>query len=115
MPPPCGEVANFPWFSTKGQKFTILDKDAQVIGRPGVCQPFPLRAHDRRKIRYMACGDAVSMLAVNRSAMPEIGRESCRERVCQYVYISVVAVSLKKQTKQFSSLIIINTRSRFKQ
>src|SRR3546814_13890082 len=26
----------------------------------------------------------------------QIGRASCRERVCQYVYISVVAVSLKK-------------------
>src|SRR3546814_2695959 len=26
----------------------------------------------------------------------EIGRASCRERVCQYVSISVVAVSLKK-------------------
>src|SRR3546814_17175838 len=30
----------------------------------------------------------------------EIGRASCRERVCQYVYISVVAVSLKKKTKR---------------
>src|SRR3546814_11822446 len=27
----------------------------------------------------------------------KIGRASCRERVCQYVYISVVAVSLKKK------------------
>src|SRR3546814_13668592 len=27
----------------------------------------------------------------------QIGRASCRERVCPYVYISVVAVSLKKQ------------------
>src|SRR3546814_2722997 len=27
----------------------------------------------------------------------EIGRASCRERVCQYVYISVFAVSLKKK------------------
>src|SRR3546814_20817111 len=27
----------------------------------------------------------------------EIGRASCRERVCQYVWISVVAGSLKKQ------------------
>src|SRR3546814_17446512 len=27
----------------------------------------------------------------------QIGRASCRERVCQYVEISVVAVSLKKQ------------------
>src|SRR3546814_19954346 len=30
-------------------------------------------------------------------AAAEIGRASCRERVCQYVYISVVAVSLKKK------------------
>src|SRR3546814_19362733 len=28
---------------------------------------------------------------------PEIGRASCRERVCQYVSISVVAVSLQKK------------------
>src|SRR3546814_18701221 len=27
----------------------------------------------------------------------EIGRASCREIVCQYLYISVVAVSLKKK------------------
>src|SRR3546814_17536542 len=29
----------------------------------------------------------------------QIGRASCRERVCQYVSISVVAVSLKKHNK----------------
>src|SRR3546814_19467906 len=29
------------------------------------------------------------------AGMAEIGRASCRERVCQYVVISVVAVSLK--------------------
>src|SRR3546814_17183108 len=28
----------------------------------------------------------------------QIGRASCRERVCQYVWISVVAASLKKTT-----------------
>src|SRR3546814_16778486 len=33
-------------------------------------------------------------------AQMEIGRASCRERVCQYVSISVVAVSLKKQHKE---------------
>src|SRR3546814_19891946 len=31
----------------------------------------------------------------------QIGRASCRERVCLYVYISVVAVSLKKQFLYF--------------
>src|SRR3546814_19115939 len=30
-------------------------------------------------------------------AVVEIGRASCRERVCQYVYISVVGVPLKKK------------------
>src|SRR3546814_11519528 len=33
-----------------------------------------------------------------RRIIVEIGRASCRERVCQYVSISVVAVSLKKKT-----------------
>src|SRR3546814_20218236 len=36
----------------------------------------------------------------------EIGRASCRERVCQYVSISVVAVSLKKKLTK----IIVSTR-----
>src|SRR3546814_11752855 len=35
-----------------------------------------------------------------RSARSKIGRASCRERVCQYVSISVVAVSLKKKKKK---------------
>src|SRR3546814_17115110 len=30
----------------------------------------------------------------------EIGRASCRERVCQYVWISVVAVSLNNKNKE---------------
>src|SRR3546814_12636591 len=30
---------------------------------------------------------------------PQIGRASCRDRVCQYVYISVGAVSLTKKNK----------------
>src|SRR3546814_20045594 len=34
----------------------------------------------------------------------KIGRASCRERVCQYVEISVVAVSLKKKKKYISNI-----------
>src|SRR3546814_16754111 len=33
-------------------------------------------------------------------AVDEIGRASCREGVCQYVYVSVVAGSLKKKKKK---------------
>src|SRR3546814_14440131 len=36
----------------------------------------------------------------NDLGVPEIGRASCRERVCQYVSISVVAGSLKKKTNK---------------
>src|SRR3546814_15105393 len=36
-------------------------------------------------------------LGPGKGADNQIGRASCRERVCQYVYISVVAVSLQKK------------------
>src|SRR3546814_19612829 len=36
-----------------------------------------------------------SITANGRSLEREIGRASCRERVCRYVYITVVALSLK--------------------
>src|SRR3546814_13423036 len=44
---------------------------------------------------------AIDQLSGVRPGMdgPEIGRASCRESVCQYVSISVGAVSLKKKQK----------------
>src|SRR3546814_17379629 len=36
--------------------------------------------------------------------LSEIGRASCRERVCQYVSISVVAVSLNKKTQTTTNI-----------
>src|SRR3546814_16639470 len=43
--------------------------------------------------------DAISVPGwVSQLIFSEIGRASCRERVCTFVYISVVAVSIKKQT-----------------
>src|SRR3546814_7427720 len=41
--------------------------------------------------------DAARVDAERRQVIFQIGRASCRERVCQYVSISVVAVSLKKK------------------
>src|SRR3546814_19715369 len=40
---------------------------------------------------------ALRLVAPDPVESVEIGRASCRERVCQYVLISVVAVSLKKK------------------
>src|SRR3546814_19463451 len=45
------------------------------------------------------CVVGLRMICAHAAELPlaQIGRASCRERVCQYVYISVVAVSLKKK------------------
>src|SRR3546814_11959933 len=40
----------------------------------------------------------------------KIGRASCRERVCQYVSISVVAVSLNKKKSQITQQLKHNSR-----
>src|SRR3546814_13708391 len=39
-----------------------------------------------------------------RLALSQIGRASCRERVCQYVYITVVAVAFTKTTLRTSHI-----------
>src|SRR3546814_20222828 len=46
---------------------------------------------------------------------PKIGRASCRERVCQYVEIAVVAVSLKKKDCNDSIWITSRNKSIYKQ
>src|SRR3546814_12934399 len=48
-------------------------------------------------INQSRLSNAVRSAGMMRRALHEIGRASCRERVCQYVEISVVAVSLKKK------------------
>src|SRR3546814_15202251 len=42
-------------------------------------------------------GGVLVRTQLDRLVHAEIGRASCRERVCQYVWISVVAVSLKNK------------------
>src|SRR3546814_13725816 len=43
---------------------------------------------------------AAAFLGLSLYGYTKIGRESCRERVCQYVESSVVAVSLKKNIQK---------------
>src|SRR3546814_13684136 len=45
-------------------------------------------------------GETVALVGESGSGKSEIGRASCRERVCQYVEILVVAVSLKKKKQK---------------
>src|SRR3546814_18680270 len=56
---------------------------------------------DLRDGLVAAVGAAKGRVVVTTFAS-KIGRASCRERVCQYVSVSVVAVSLKKKYKHTS-------------
>src|SRR3546814_20293574 len=99
---------------------------ARKAADPAVCVPPFLPAAPVRKdgswgrtIVVGAGKAAASMARAVEQAWPEknhdapleglveIGRASCRERVCQYVSISVVAVSLKKK-----NIYIANTFTR---
>src|SRR3546814_20520276 len=42
-------------------------------------------------------GSRAARFAAIQTGPPQIGRASCRERMCQYVWISVGAATLKKQ------------------
>src|SRR3546814_14206514 len=55
-----------------------------------------LAAHYTRPILPAAFCKMGAVAAATAPQVCEIGSASCRERVCQYVSISVVAVSLKK-------------------
>src|SRR3546814_17214199 len=53
----------------------------------------------------------VGEIVVRFTVQQQIGRASCRERVCQYVEISVFAVSLKKKTHKVTDLVHFNSHS----
>src|SRR3546814_11281869 len=66
----------------------------------GRVHPFPgntVICHVPQQGEHSGCFNA--LLDIYRRLRHKIGRASCRERVCQYVSISVVAVSLKKQKR----------------
>src|SRR3546814_14627621 len=46
--------------------------------------------------RVLVLEDTVELPCAARDHVPQIGRASCRERVCQYFLLSVVPVSIKK-------------------
>src|SRR3546814_12574776 len=69
----------------------------------------PAREDDRGRESPVHAGLLRSRQALNRQFRPEIGRASCRERVCQYVSVSVVALSLKQKNKNHPPITIPTT------
>src|SRR3546814_11322952 len=73
---------------------SIVTVPADQIVAPGEADHRRPLLHARLRIGVPA--RQIAAVDLDRPAFGEIGRASFRERVCQYVWISVVAVSLKK-------------------
>src|SRR3546814_19934898 len=78
---------------------------ASAVSRTGAIAAFAASINPRIAVSSFVCHDQLSFRTIVRRSCSNkrytIGRASCRESVCQYVYISVVAVSLKnKKVKQ---------------
>src|SRR3546814_18173523 len=69
---------------------SIRSQSSDMAGRPIQIAPRIVQSAERPSRRPAAAA----------TAEVKIGRASCRERGCQYVSISVVAVSLKKKEKR---------------
>src|SRR3546814_18021857 len=89
LPISCADVAREPVYPLK---LWI------ILWMEGGCPP-PLQTRRARYRSVQKPHNGERYLLPSDSDVPcsEIGRASCRERVCQYVSISVVAVSLKKK------------------
>src|SRR3546814_16869819 len=88
---PSSSAARTPLNSPDGSSATSHLPSATISARPSSTTLSAMR-------RSCASSPLVaSSSSTTTSAKSKIGRASCRERVCQYVSISVVAVSLKQQ------------------
>src|SRR3546814_4311141 len=88
--PDCATVirlgADFPYTYRAAHKLTETEADAKF---PADQTPLVILRAQAAAMRELAIRHA-------HKPVPKIGRASCRERVCPYVWIAVVAASLKK-------------------
>src|SRR3546814_14718218 len=91
-------------FWLEGEKIRIADIDTPEISEPKCDAEYQLGMKATHRLRDLLNEGAFEFRPIgNRDEdrfgrkLREIGRASCRERVCQYVAFTVVAVSLKKK------------------
>src|SRR3546814_18352934 len=84
---------------------------AEVRGAAMIVRPF-IADHDRRiAIFHLAVREIAVGLEPHEGGLePEIGGATCRERVCQYGSIVVVAVSFKKKIVEITKQHIQNNK-----
>src|SRR3546814_19043819 len=80
----------------------VFNCSAPDTGNMEVLHRYGTREHKERWLRPLMEGRNRSVFL-----MTEIGRASCRARVCQYVSLSVADVSLKKKTQTDCTIIVL--------
>src|SRR3546814_17734888 len=86
---------------TPGYEIDIIDEDGAILP-DGELGSIAVRTEPRPVglfINYVDEAEVTAERFRNGWYYTEIGRASCRERVCTYLEVSVVAVSLKKKKK----------------
>src|SRR3546814_15282260 len=78
---PCRVIEAVPEIRPLGVGINLLPHAMKELGDLGLQPALEAIAVETQEMRFYNC---------------PIGRASCRDRVCQYVYISVVGVSIKK-------------------
>src|SRR3546814_15656657 len=79
-------------------------QDQKIVGgdlqadRLAMGEVAPLDAFGDQRLRLADLDEQPGAVAEEEGGRDAIGRASCRDRVCQYVYVSVVAVPFKKIT-----------------
>src|SRR3546814_13342932 len=73
----------------------------RAIHIPGVANAWTMPIKTRIDMLSTGIKTPIGIKVSGPDLSEQIGRASCRERVCEYVEISVVAVSLKKKTHQY--------------
>src|SRR3546814_17562530 len=89
--------------TTGARAMSIADQIAGYVSETGYADFDPVAIERTKDLCLSSIGSAVlgARMAVPAIlAAYEIGRASCRESVCQYVSISVVAVALTKHNKK---------------
>src|SRR3546814_18065072 len=83
---------------SKGQSVHVLGTEFNINAYPNEATAGTTLVKGSIRIRKPGSGTARTLKPGQQALLyPEIGRASCRERVCQFVEISVVAGALKKK------------------
>src|SRR3546814_19942086 len=78
----------------------MVRRDGWIVQLPGPDNALGQVKFDMRNDYAIYLHDTPAQHLFESAKRHQIGRATCRERVCHYVYISVVAVSLKKKEKK---------------